>query len=916
MYNPFLAGSRTTSYWPAFCVLVGYLLLPTFVLAQQESPAASESSDVEARIFSRLSSSIDAPHSLRRAQIVARDLDERIASRRQTKFRWPIANSMGNAIRANEADSLALIALYQSTAGATWRDNSGWLAEPVADWFGVSSDSTGRVVSVALSDNGLFGQLPSGLDQLSALKNLDLSDNTLLGSIPSDLFLLNNLEVLDLSFNSLTGGMPEDVTGLASLTHLILWGNNLSGPLPSSLGDLSGLKELWLFANQFAGEIPASLGMLTQLELLYLDQNLFSGEIPVALVGATNLSELFLDINSLTGSIPAELATLPNLVVLALGSNFLEGEIPEALSSLDKLRVLDLANNRLTGSIPEALSILPNLTSLYLDRNELTGGIPVGIGLMFNLSRLRLADNQLTGPLFSPQNFSLFNLVELDVSDNALDGSLPQFLGAMNALQYLDVSNNNFSGDLPAFQLTFQLREAFFNDNQIGGIISENTFSNLELLQELDLSNNQISGNLPRTIGNLQILRRLILRENDLSGEIPDIIDRLPFLTVIDLWDNEFSGPLPAEFGQLPSLQIADLGSNAFSGEIPESLGELGSLIFLLLDENQFEGAVPASFQNLSNLSGLTLRNNLLEELPDLSSLAALDTIDVSENRFTFEDLESNVGAAGGAIDYSPQALIQTITDRMENQMRYMVNVGGSANQYGWYRSGLPIDGENASTLVLDASSDMDTLYSQITSSIVPDLVLESTPVRTDAVLDRIVVGPDSTFLVRGDSMQYYYEGFDQFDNRRFFSATWEAAGGTISNDGWYVAGESTGEFPITVKNIDDSITGSTNVTIVGSIATEAEIPSAHQVVLHGSYPNPFTDVVQVMVELPAIVSPWHFVVYDILGREITRASIKGASAGEHIIRFETSSWASGVYFYRVEGGGFESTGKVVKAGR
>ena len=36
-----------------------------------------------------------------------------------------------------QEDSLALVALYQTTDGTNWSDNTNWLTGPVAQWFGV-----------------------------------------------------------------------------------------------------------------------------------------------------------------------------------------------------------------------------------------------------------------------------------------------------------------------------------------------------------------------------------------------------------------------------------------------------------------------------------------------------------------------------------------------------------------------------------------------------------------------------------------------------------------------------------------------------------------------------------------------------------------------------------------------------------
>ena len=39
--------------------------------------------------------------------------------------------------QVTEQDSLALVALYNSTNGPGWTDNSSWLTGPASSWFGV-----------------------------------------------------------------------------------------------------------------------------------------------------------------------------------------------------------------------------------------------------------------------------------------------------------------------------------------------------------------------------------------------------------------------------------------------------------------------------------------------------------------------------------------------------------------------------------------------------------------------------------------------------------------------------------------------------------------------------------------------------------------------------------------------------------
>lgn len=56
-----------------------------------------------------------------------------------------------------------------------------------------------------LSNNALTGQVPSALDQLTALQTLELHDNQFSGSLP-DLAGLTQMTVVNFASNQLTGG--------------------------------------------------------------------------------------------------------------------------------------------------------------------------------------------------------------------------------------------------------------------------------------------------------------------------------------------------------------------------------------------------------------------------------------------------------------------------------------------------------------------------------------------------------------------------------------------------------------------------------------------------------------------------------------------------------------------------------------
>jgi len=222
-----------------------------------------------------------------------------------------------------QEDSLALVALYQATDGANWSDHTNWLTGPVAQWFGVGVAGD-RVNHLDLNANGLTGQIPVEIGDLTGLTTLKLGSN-----------------------RGLTGQIPVEVGNLTSLTELNLWFSDLTGQIPTELSHLTHLTYLNLWNNGLTGQIPAALSHLTHLTFLNLDQN------------------------DLTGEIPAALGMLPSLTFLSLSHNDLTGEVPAELGNLSTLHKLSFRDNRLIGTLPLSLTNLSMLDTFFFDDTRL-----------------------------------------------------------------------------------------------------------------------------------------------------------------------------------------------------------------------------------------------------------------------------------------------------------------------------------------------------------------------------------------------------------------------------------------------------------------------------------------------------------------------------------------------------------------
>ena len=523
-------------------------------------------------------------------------------------------------------DRAALEALYNATDGANWTDNTNWLSNAaLSQWYGVTTDVSGRVTVLYLTDNNLSGEIPADLGDLTNLQNLYLWQNNLSGEIPAELGGLTSLQILFLEDSNLSGEIPAELGGLTSLQSLYLAQNGLSGEIPAELGDLTNLRTLDLQNNNLSGEIPAELGDLTSLQNLFLRDNNLSGEIPAELGDLTSLLILYLRNNNLSGEIPAELGDLTSLQILDLQNNNLSGEIPAELGDLTNLQNLYLAQNGLSGEIPAELGDLTSLQYLYLWGTELSGEIPAELGDLTSLLVLDLARNNLSGEIPAELG-DLASLWSLFLWGNKLSGEIPAELGDLTNLFDLDLAQNKLSGEIPA---------------ELGDL------TNLEILY---LNRNNLSGPIPEELGDLTNLQRLYLHSNELSGPIPSWLVNLTGLLELSLWSNQLTGMIPPEVapaqdraalrrlynatgganwtdntnwlsneplsewhgvftdaqGRVDELRLS---ANGLTGTIGAELGVLTHLTGLYLNNNELTGPIPPELENLVNLQVFDVRN-------------------------------------------------------------------------------------------------------------------------------------------------------------------------------------------------------------------------------------------------------------------------------------------------------------------
>uniref|UniRef100_A0A0A9TXH1 Uncharacterized protein n=1 Tax=Arundo donax TaxID=35708 RepID=A0A0A9TXH1_ARUDO len=126
----------------------------------------------------------------------------------------------------------------------------------VVCWF----PGENRVYSLRLSNLGLEGQFPQGLEHCTSMFVLDLSSNNFSGPIPSDIAQqLPYVTDLELSYNKFSGEIPVGISSLTSLSILNLQHNRLTGQIPGQLSEFNQLTKFNVADNQLSGPIPYAL---------------------------------------------------------------------------------------------------------------------------------------------------------------------------------------------------------------------------------------------------------------------------------------------------------------------------------------------------------------------------------------------------------------------------------------------------------------------------------------------------------------------------------------------------------------------------------------------------------------------------------------------------------------------------------
>ncbi|XP_031096918.1 probable LRR receptor-like serine/threonine-protein kinase At3g47570 [Ipomoea triloba] len=348
----------------------------------------------------------------------------------------------------------------------------------------------------------------------------------------------------------------------------------------------------------------------------------------------------------LVGTISPHIGNLTFLRLLDLHSNMFQGEIPGEIGGLFRLRYLDLATNALTGELAKLnLSSCVQLMELQFSENGLQGKLPTVLANLKKLQQLTLGSNRLTGGI--PPTFgNLSSLQLLGLEMNHLKGRIPHEITRCLGLNFLSLSDNNFTGTLsPSFFNMTSIQAFSLSENSLEGTIPRyigDTMPNLEIFY---FGGNKLHGTIPISFPNASKLKEFEVVDNHLVGKVPDNIGRLKDLLLLNLGYNLLGSNDPfndlafiTSLSNCSNLKEFSIYENKFEGKWPNTIANLSSKLQLLrLGDNKIFGNISGGIKNLVSLISFDIGGNLLSGIipSELGELHNVQVLILEENQLS-----------------------------------------------------------------------------------------------------------------------------------------------------------------------------------------------------------------------------------------------------------------------------------------
>jgi hypothetical protein len=356
-----------------------------------------------------------------------------------------------------------------------------------------------------------------------------------------------------------------------------------------------------------------------------------------------------------------------------LSDNNLVGKVPVQFTNLKDVITVDLSGNKLTG-LPD-ITTLPLVTSFKLENNQLDfGDLELNAGT--------------TGISYAPQD-----------SVSSFESVLKQI-----------ASSQTFTSAIAGTANQYQWKKD--GTNLAGATSKDLTISNITFNEDGIYSFEATSPLVP---GLTLTSAKKVLRVSSLER------DQL----ALTKFFNDTGGPDPDGWIRKDNWVVTPLATGNWFGVTITN----NRVTNVSLPNNNIKGALTASIADVENLVTLDLSNNLIEQMPNLTTLPNIVSFDISGNKLDFGSLIANSVITG--IDYSDQAdLGEPRSDSVAYATDFKVKIitRGEGNRYQWKRNGVNVTNATDSTYVIPAinRSNMGDYLVEITNPAVPNLVLKS----------------------------------------------------------------------------------------------------------------------------------------------------------------------------------------------
>jgi Tol biopolymer transport system component len=251
------------------------------------------------------------------------------------------------------------------------------------------------------------------------------------------------------------------------------------------------------------------------------------------------------------------------------------------------------------------------------------------------------------------------------------------------------------------------------------------------------------------------------------------------------------------------------------------------------------------------------------------------------------------------ATRYTPPVASDTIIDDLQFTNGFALRTGLPSSMTLWNDRNAGYQG-HAWFANTRNGGNVDTCYATWTPSLPANGVYE-----VSAFVPSIANATDARYLIA-----YNGGNFTKSINQSQNGDTWVSLGSysfTKGSGGSVRLGDQSSNSGQTLAF--DAIRWSRAQNLATDVKRTADVPDGF--VLHQNYPNPFNPG----TNLEFRVSSLRFVtlrIFDVLGKEVATLVNEVRAAGAYTVRWDASSLPSGVYYYRLEAGGFVDSKKML----